>query len=234
MGVILLLLLVVFGIVGWWLSHQRLFSKPWLESGPNSIVEGTDRIGLPKAKLGLVVFLAVIGSLFALFTSGYVIRMDLADWRSLPLPSILWVNTGLLILSSVSLQYALVAARKGTGGTPKILLVYAGIAAIGFLVGQVVAWRQLVEAGYVLVANPANSFFYLITGLHGLHIIGGLVALGRTTVAAWDDAPGDQLRHRIDLCALYWHFLLFVWFALLLVLTGGLRNVFEFSRQLLS
>lgn len=226
----LIFLLVVVGISGWWLSHQRLMSKPWMESGPDSIVEGTDNVGMPKAKVGLVVFLAVVGTFFALFTSGYFMRQEVSDWRSLPLPRILWVNTALLILGSVSLQRALVLARRHDIAGVRLWLGAACIVTIGFLVGQMLAWQQLASSGFVLDGNPANSFFYLLTGLHGLHILGGLVALGRATASAWDDtmAP-EKLRLRADLCALYWHFLLFIWFVLVVVMLGWVHDPFLIS-----
>ena len=231
MTAVLIFLLVVVGIAGWWLAHQRLLSKPWLESGPDTVVKGTDEIGLPKAKIGLLVFLAVVGIFFALLTSGYLMRQELADWRTMPLPRILWLNTGLLVLGSISLHRALLAARNHDGGSIRFWLLNAGGATLGFLIGQVIAWQQLVGSGFMLTSNPANSFFYILTGLHGLHILGGLVALGRTTVAAWSGAPMDTLRSRIDLCAIYWHFLLFIWLVLLVVMLGWAHDPFIISNH---
>ena len=158
MTVILVFLLVIFSIVGWWLSHQRLLSKPWLESGPIAAAAGTDRIGLSGPKAGLAIFLAVVGTLFALFISAYFMRMAQSDWRSVPLPRILWLNTSLLVLSSVLLQCALVAARDNDSGTLKLGLVTAGLTAIGFLTGQLIAWQELMASGYVVSSNPANGF----------------------------------------------------------------------------
>ncbi len=136
---------------------------------------------MPAAKVGLGVFLAVVGCLFALFISAYFMRMELSDWRAMPVPALLWMNTGVLVLSSVALQCALVGARRRQLDTVRLGLVTGGVTAVAFLVGQFVAWRELMADGYFVAANPANSFFYLITGMHGLHIIGGLVALAVTT-----------------------------------------------------
>ncbi|TIX95412.1 MAG: cytochrome-c oxidase, partial [Mesorhizobium sp.] len=147
---------------------------------------GLDRSALPTAKIGLGVFLAVVGCLFSLFTSAYFMRMGLSDWRPLPLPRLLWLNTGVLLLSSIALQCAVVAARKGQIDNVRLGLATAGFTSFAFLIGQLMAWRQLTEDGYLLAANPANSFFYLITGMHGLHILGGLIGLGRTSVGAWN------------------------------------------------
>lgn len=234
MSVILLFLLAIFTIVGWWLLQQGLMSKPWLESGPDSIPLGADKMEMPKAKIGLGLFLGVVGCMFALFTSGFFMRMEYPDWRSMPLPPVVWVNTGLLIMGSLSMHFAVSAAKNHDLSTVKICLVSGGIAAFGFLTGQLMAWRQLADAGYVMVANPANSFFYMITAMHGLHILGGLVAWGRTTRAAFDGIPFDRLSTRIELCAIYWHFLLFIWFALLVVLVGWANDLFDICRQLLS
>src|SRR5882757_596558 len=103
---------VIAVIVGWWLSQQRLTSKPWLEEDPIGDFPGTGAMTLPAAKIGLGVFLAVASSLFALFISAYSMRMNMVDWRALPVPGLLWFNTGVLVLSSVALQWAHVAARR--------------------------------------------------------------------------------------------------------------------------
>jgi cytochrome c oxidase subunit III len=234
MSVILVFLLVIAGFVGWWLSHQRLMAKPWLEQGVIGDIVGLEGSPLPTAKIGLGVFLAVVGCLFALFTSAYFMRMALSDWQALPLPRVLWFNTGVLVLSSIALQCASVAARRGQIDTVRLGLVTAGLTALAFLVGQLVAWRELTADGYLLTANPANSFFYLITGMHGLHILGGLVGLGRTTAGAWNGARPERLRLSVELCAMYWHFLLFVWLAIFALLAGWAATFFEICRQLLT
>ena len=104
-------------------------------------------------------FLAVVSSLFALFISAYFMRMQVADWVQLPAPKLLWFNTGVLILSSVALQYAHVAARRGRIEGVRDGLIAGGLFALTFLVGQLFAWRQLNAAGYYLAANPGNAFF---------------------------------------------------------------------------
>ena len=233
MSVILVFLVVIAGIVIWWLSQQRLMSKPWLEQG---VIDDFGSVGpeIPTAKIGLGVFLAVVGCLFALFTSAYFMRMELSDWRPLPLPNLLWFNTGVLVLSSVALQCAVVAARKGQMDTVRLGLVTAGLTAIGFLVGQLFAWRILADEGFLLSSNPANSFFYLITGLHGLHILGGLAGLGRTTIKVWSGAPMARVRVGVEMCAMYCHFLLFVWLGLFVLFAGWAADFIDICRQLLT
>jgi cytochrome c oxidase subunit 3 len=225
MGAIILFLAVIATIIGWWLSHQRLTAKPWLEEGPIGEVLGTGASTLPPAKIGLVLLFAVIGALFALLISAYLMRRNMADWRTLPVPNLLWSNTAALIASSVALEWARVAARRRWTDDAKIGLLVGGAFAIVFLIGQTLVWRQLNAAGYFLASNPANAFFFLMIALHGMHLSGGLIALYRTTVRMWNGESIHQIRLSIQLCAMYWHFLLLIWLVLLALLT---RSVDEF------
>jgi cytochrome c oxidase subunit 3 len=231
---IVLFLAVIAVIVGWWLSQQRLMAKPWLEEGPIDDFPGTGAVTLPAAKLGLGVFLAVVGALFTLFISAYSMRQNLADWQALPVPKLLWFNTGVLVLSSIALQWAYLAARRNDLEGVIIGLLGGGISAVIFLVGQLLAWQQLIVAGYFVASNPANSFFYLITAVHGLHLMGGLIALGRTTSRVWRVAKVAEAQLSVELCAIYWHFLLLVWLVLLGLLTGWTDDFIAICRQLLS
>src|SRR5258707_5440814 len=218
-------------IAGWWLSQQRLTAKPWLEQGVTVDLREEGTSSLPAAKIGLGVFLAVVGSLFALFISAYSMRMNMVDWRTLPMPALLWFNTGVLVLSSVALQWAHMAARRDDIAGVSLGLCVGGAFAVTFLVGQLLAWRQLSGAGYFLASNPANSFFYLITAVHGLHLMGGLVALGRTTAKVLRGADATQIRLSVELCTIYWHFLLLVWLVLPGLLTGWTANFVEICRR---
>lgn len=182
------------------------------DGGP---LTGRDGLPLPAAKLGLWVFMGVVTVLFTIIVSTYVTRMGFADWRPLPEPRLLWLNTGVLILSSVAMQWAQVAARRGRIDSLRVGLLAGGVFAWAFLAGQLWAWQQLGASGYFLAINPANTFFYLITALHGLHLVGGLVAWGKTTVKVW---RGFEVRLSVELCAVYWHFLLVVWLGLFVLM----------------
>jgi cytochrome c oxidase subunit 3 len=234
MSAIILFMAGIAAIAGWWLSQQRLTAKPWLEEGVLVDLREEGTSSLPAAKIGLGVFLAVVGSLFALFISAYSMRMNLVDWRTLPVPALSWFNTGVLVLSSVALQWAYMAARRDDIDGVIVGLCAGGASAITFLVGQLLAWRPLSGAGYFLASNPANSFFYLITAVHGLHLTGGLVALGRTTAKVLRGAAAAQIRLSVELCTIYWHFLLVVWLVLLGLLTGWTDDFVDICRQLLS
>src|SRR5215467_1853918 len=132
---ILFVLVPIGAIVAWWLSRQRLMAKPWLEVGAIDDFPRTGALSLPAATIGLGVFLAVVSSLFALFISAYFMRMQVADWAQMPAPKLLWFNTGALILSSVALQYAYVAARRGRMEGLRDGLILGGLFALTFLDG---------------------------------------------------------------------------------------------------
>jgi cytochrome c oxidase subunit 3 len=198
----------------WWLSKQRLASKPWLEQGAAGEFPGGGALSLPAPVVGLWVLLAAIGSLFALFISAYVMRMQLTDWQPVPKPTLLWVNTGVLMVSSAALQWSRSAADRDELDRVRAGLLAAGGAAIAFMVGQLLAWRQLGGTGHPLTSNPASSFFYLITALHGMHVLGGMIALGRSIARAWVGRDLPKLRLGLYLCSLYWDFLLLMWLVL--------------------
>ena len=99
-----------------------------------------------------------------------------------------------------------------------------GGCAFVFLVGQLVVWRELTMAGFVAMTSPAAAFFYLLTAIHGLHLAGGLLALGRVGARLWSPEPDPgKTRLSVELCALYWHFLLFVWLVVFSLLVFGAR-----------
>jgi cytochrome c oxidase subunit 3 len=124
-----------------------------------------------------------------------------------------------LVLASVAFQLTRGAAKRNQLLTVKTGLVAGGTCTILFLLGQLVAWQQLQAGGYFLTSNPANSFFYLLTALHGLHLLGGMWVWGRTTTRVLTGADAESVRLSVELCTVYWHYLLLVWivmFALLL------------------
>lgn len=235
----LLFLAVIAAISGWWLSQQRLASKPWLEEGVQAHFPGTGASRLPAVKLGLGVFLAVAGSLFALLVSAYMMRVGaptstIVDGSRLPGPALLWFNTGMLVLSSAALQWAWAEARRGRMDGVRANLLVAAVAALVFVAGQLLVWRQMTQAGYVLASSPANSFFYLLTGVHGLHVLGGLAVLGRVTARAWRGVATEPVRLGVELCAIYWHFLLLVWLIVFSLVMGWASDFADICRALVT
>jgi len=192
---------------------------------PEGIQTAADRSR--TARVGLRLFLAVVSSLFFLFLLAFIARSQMADWLPLtdplaPLanPWPLWVNSAFLVLSCIALQWSRMAARQDRLDATVMGFVVGGVFAIAFLTGQVWVWQQFVAWGYFVASNPANSFFYLLTGVHGLHLLGGLIAWGITVVKFLRHVPLPQLRVSVELCTTYWHYLLGLWFVLFALLTS--------------
>jgi cytochrome c oxidase subunit III len=211
------------GIVVWWLIVRRLTARPWEAQGSTAGREAAGMLDPAPARTGLWIFLAVLTSLFALTITGYWMRMGHGaaegvapvDWHPLTEPRILWFNTALLVLGSVSMQWARHAAERGDAARTQVAWLCGGVFAAAFIVGQGMAWRQLQAAGVYAASNPANAAFYLLTGLHAAHLIGGLVAWVRTSLRMFRaDSTVESTRLGVELCTVYWHFLLLVWLVL--------------------
>lgn len=203
---------------------HRLTEKPWLTPGLEPLT-GPDAESLQSpssAAVGLRVYLAVATVMFLLLAMAFVMRMgghglsagQQIEWRPLAWPRLLWFNTGVLALSSAAWEWARVAGRRKSLDSFRAALVAAGVLGLGFLAGQLITWRQLVAAGCGITATTMSAFFYLITGLHGLHVLGGLTVWGRAAVKALDGGEAAAVRPDVGLSALYWHFLLLVWLAM--------------------
>ncbi len=203
---------------------RQLTVKPWLPA-PDGVVGFHDGSvsATPPARVGLKMFLIVVGVLFFMLTIAYAGRMAFEEWRPVPQPWLMWQNTIVLILASAAMQLAQNAAKRNQWDSVKFALAAGGVCTFVFLIGQSVAWRQLVTQENFELTNPALALFFLITGLHGLHLLGGLVAWGRTIDKVWrrDDLDVAKVRLSIELCTLYWHFLLAVWLVLFALLFSG-------------
>ena len=199
---------------------SRLTEKSWEVSSVHAVDPASYRP--PAARVGVIVYFGVIIVLFGLVSSAYVMRMGMSgmghdamgDWRPMPEPPLLWINSFVLLLSSLAWEAARAGIRQKRADLMSRSMLAAGILGILFLVGQLLLWREFAQAGYYASSNPANAFFYLITGLHGLHIAGGLFFWVRAVLGL---RAGADVRLPIELCAVYWHFLLLVW-ALMLAL----------------
>jgi cytochrome c oxidase subunit 3 len=174
------------GVIVWIMVVRRLTAKSWESRNRAGNVAAADAgevvpgdvgdIGVAPAKLGLAMFLAVVTSLFGLFFAAYSMRMHHGhDWSHFSEPKILWVNTLVLMLASIALERSRTAVRKGEAHDLKIALVAAGVFTFAFLGGQLAAWQQLSASGQFISTGPAAAFFYLLTAVHGLHLLGGLL-----------------------------------------------------------
>ena len=202
---------------------KTLAEKPWVPDQGNVVELRTASYAAANQKVALVCFLAIVGVLFFLFFAAYHMRLDpvelagqASDWVPVPEPPLLWFNTIVLGLASLAFEWAKRASKGRDAGTAKLAFFAAGAVTLVFLALQLVVWNQLLGLGYYAYANPASAFFYLITGVHGAHLLGGLVAWARAARrfrGAGDDPA--RLARSIDLCALYWHFLLLIWLGIL-------------------
>jgi cytochrome c oxidase subunit 3 len=173
-------------------------------------------------RAALKVFLGVVTVLFILLIVAYAGRMAYEDWRPAPQIQLMWANTLVLFLASLGLELAQYAVRRGQQKLLIRSLLAAGLCTLLFLLGQAQAWRELGALVFFQVTNPAIAFFYLITGLHGLHLLGGLVVWGQTLIRLRKGYGLKNVQHSVELCALYWHFLLLVWIVLFgLLFTGN-------------
>tara|TARA_B110000196_G_scaffold143079_1_gene123754 strand:- start:243 stop:872 length:630 start_codon:yes stop_codon:yes gene_type:complete len=193
-----------------WLLKQTLNTQPWVSDAEADAVSGMSLNTNPQT-IGLTTFLAVATSMFALFVSAYTLRMTMPDWSPLDEPVVLWINTGFLILASVSYQWTTSVALKSHAQKIKLGLITSGIFSIFFLIGQFTAWQQLIEKGMYASSNPSIAFFYVLTAMHGLHLIGGLYVWARSVIKVSRNADAESIRLSVELCTVYWHFLLLVW-----------------------
>jgi len=214
------------GVLVWAVLVRKLRVKPWEVHVAGDSAGVSNGVGQPAAKVGLWVFLAVITSLFALFMSAYSMRMGhghgegvVHDWHSLSEPGVLWFNTGVLILSSIAMQWARMNVARGQAKIAQDALLIGGLLTFAFLAGQLFAWRELRASAGPSLRDPAVAFFYLLTAVHGAHLLGGLVVWARTLVRMRrKDIELIDVRLSVDLCTVYWHYLLFIWLALFTLL----------------
>jgi len=169
---------------------------------------------------GMWMALVAIVMLFAAFTSALVVRKGGSnDWAAIAIPRILYFNTVILLASSAALEVSRRALARGMAGRFKVWLYAAALLGLAFIGGQLLAWRELASRGVYLSTNPSSSFFYLLTAAHGVHLLGGLVALFYLVWRAPQLASGLKKRVAVDVTALYWHFMDGLWIYLLILLT---------------
>jgi cytochrome c oxidase subunit 3 len=166
---------------------------------------------------------AGIAMMFVGLSSAYIVRAASAtDWRPLTMPRILWLSTTLIVLSSVTIETARRKLKASQAQAYVAWLSLTGLLGLGFLVSQLLAWQHLWRQGVFLASNPHSSFFYLLTATHGIHIIGGLLALlyvlFRARAQATDKVAIAKKQGRAEAVGIYWHFMDGLWIYLFLLL----------------
>ena len=198
---------------------------------------------LRRARLGLVVGLTGIAMIFISFTSAYIVRQGLPtldprtnallhDWFPVPLPRLLLINTVVLLISSVTMELARrqtarkvalaqltsvpgvsVEAKEGISW-----LALTMVLGLSFLTGQWMAWRELAASGFYVASSPSSSFVYLLTGMHGVHLLGGVVAILIAGFASVLRRTADSQFILVDVTGWYWHFMALLWVYILCLL----------------
>lgn len=231
MTTMLVFLTLLMAVVAGWLIFQSINVRPWVAGSAHVVPLYQVPPAFTAPRVGLAAFLAVVTSVFALTISAYAMRMAAsAEWQFLPQPGLAWVNTGFLALGSLALQAAWSAAKHQRQETLRLGLALGGVCTIAFMVGQFLLWRQLSGAGYYLSLYPGSAFFVLMTTLHAVHLLGGVVAMTKIVLKIRRGAAPSQVREGIALCAVYWHYLLFIWIVLFAVLFVGAVPLYELCR----
>lgn len=171
-------------------------------------------------RTGIWVAIVSISMLFLALTSAMVVRAGgSADWVHMAVPHIVYLNTFILILSSLTFELARRSLRKGANKRfARWLCLTTGLG-ITFIAGQLMAWRQLAARGIHVATNPSSSFFYVLTGAHGIHVLGGVLVLLYLVFRTRKIIVNPRKRIAVDVTAIYWHFIDGLWIYLLILLT---------------
>lgn len=209
---------------------KTLQEKPWL---PQELEQQTNlfpsvRHKEKAASTALKFFLAMITVIFFLFTITFLQRTQSFDFQALSgepwLPftnsRMLWQNSAYLLIASISIILAKKLAELQSFKGVIISLTATALFTLLFIGGQVQVWQQLNQSGFYIYANPANSYYFLLTGVHALHIVAGVLVFMRCIWHFSLDLSYQRLASSLKLCALYWHFLLFIWLFLFFLLTS--------------
>ena len=189
--------------------------KIYLEEEPKK------QLAMHPQKFALWLFLVSVCMLFAAFTSAFIVKKGESNWVEFPLPNILWVTTGIILLSSITMQLAYFAAKKDELEKLKITLFITFILGVAFLVGQYMAWEELYKEGIYFGgshSHPSGSYLYVFTGLHAVHLISGIIFLFVMLIYSFKYKIHSKKMVSIEMCATYWHFLDALWIYLVVFL----------------
>lgn len=173
--------------------------------------EPEETLSMDPKKFILWLFILSIIMMFASQTSAYLVRRAEGNWLEYDMPQIFWYSTAVLIASSISMHWAYFAAKKDNFKSLRIAISITFVLGLIFLWMQFLGWKALVDMKVFFVGNPSGSFFYVFTGLHGFHLITGLIVLVFALLAAFQLRVHSKNLRRIQICTTYWHFLDILW-----------------------
>jgi cytochrome c oxidase subunit 3 len=177
-------------------------------------------ISMHPKKFAMWLFLGSVGMLFAAWTSAYIVRRAEGNWMFFELPFIFWINSGIILLSSFTMIIAYRSAKKDNLKAVKLFLMLTIALGLAFLLGQVMAARDLIKiSAYFTGGNPSSSFVYVLGGVHGLHIVSAIIYLLIILNAAFAFKVHSKNLAPIEMCSTYWHFLGGLWLYLFVFLS---------------
>jgi cytochrome c oxidase subunit III len=181
--------------------------------------EEKEQYSMNPVKFMLWLFLVTVTMMFAGFTSAMVVRKAAGNWEFFNIPSLFTVSTIIIALSSVSMQWAYFSARKNDISRNRLALWITVALGLAFMVIQFFGYRQLMEKNVFLIGNPSGSFFYIISGVHALHVVGGIIFLFFALLSSYQYKIHSKNMLRMNLCTTYWHFIGGLWIYLFVILT---------------
>jgi len=193
-----------------------------MEGNGSAVMSNAGRVrSMNPKKFGLWIFMITVVMIFASLTSAYIVKKAEGDWLLIEFPQLFKLTSLLILLSSVSMHFAYIAAKRNSIRNIRIGLGITAVLAIAFSVGQYFSWGELVDQGVFFVGNPAGSFIYVFTGLHVAHLLGGLIFLLIVVKRAFAYRVHSKSMLSIEMCTTYWHFLGGLWLYLYLFLLAN-------------
>jgi cytochrome c oxidase subunit 3 len=182
------------------------------------VEEARQPLTMNPKKFAMWLFMVTVFMIFAALSSAYIVRQAEGNWVLFELPSLFWINTVVILTSSLTLHWAYVSAKRDNLELVKIATSITAALGVAFMAGQYLAWTKLVANSIHLVGNPSGSFVYIISGLHGAHVLGGVIYLLILLNSAFKFRVHSKSLNQIEMCATYWHFLGGLWLYLFLFL----------------
>jgi cytochrome c oxidase subunit III len=183
--------------------------------------EPNNTLSMHPKKFALWLFIVSIVMIFAGLTSAYLVKQAEGGWLLFDLPTIFYISSGLILLSSGTMHWAYLSAKKDNFGATKLAMSITVVLGFAFLITQIMGWNDLVNMGIFFAgsqSNPAGSFLYVFSGLHGLHLVSGIVFLLIILFAVFKYQIHAKSMVRMEMCATYWHFLDLLWIYLFVFL----------------
>lgn len=193
-----------------------------MATGMKIVEEAKRPMGMHPKKFALWLFMVSVIMIFGSLTSAYIVRRAEGNWLLFDMSPMFWVNTIVILTSSITMHWAYLAARKDNLEMTKLAISITMVLGVSFLIGQLMAWGQLVEQGIHLVGRESSavsgSFLYVISGLHGVHVISGVIFLLVVLVSVFKFKVHSKRLAQIEMCTTYWHFLGGLWLYLFVFL----------------